>query len=69
MLKNDRRPKWFDELDLHGVRHAQVDRLVENFIFLKEPPVRIITGNSQAMQGLVITVLNRHGIKYNTELG
>lgn len=58
-----------DELDLHGVRHAQVDRLVENFVFQKEPPCRIITGNSQAMQGLVIAVLNRNGFKYEINLG
>ena len=37
------------ELDLHGVRHEDVDRLVENFILLNNLPVTIITGNSQKM--------------------
>ena len=58
-----------DELDLHGVKHHAVDRLVENFIFLKEPPMRIITGNSTAMQALVLDVVKRHGFEYDTEAG
>ena len=58
-----------DELDLHGVKHHAVDRLVENFIFLKEPPMRIITGNSTAMQALVLDVVKRHGFEYDAEMG
>ena len=57
------------ELDLHGVRHQYVDRLVENFIFLKPPPMRIITGNSIAMQSIVLDVINRHGFEYSCEVG
>ena len=45
------------ELDLHGVKHADVDRLVENFVLLNEPPLTIITGNSQRMQEIVINKL------------
>ena len=44
-------------LDLHGVRHADVERLVENFVLLNEPPLTIITGNSQRMQEIVINKL------------
>jgi len=44
-------------LDLHGVKHADVDRLVENFVLLNEPPLTIITGNSQRMQEIVINKL------------
>ena len=51
-------------LDLHGVRHDDVERLVENFVLLNEPPLKIITGNSDRMVELVIKVLNRHNIKY-----
>ena len=36
-------------LDLHGVRHDDVDRMVENFVLLNEPPISIITGNSDKM--------------------
>ena len=36
-------------LDLHGVKHEDVDRLVENFVLLNSPPMKIITGNSERM--------------------
>ena len=52
------------KLDLHGIIHSEVDRLVENFILLNIPPLRIITGNSDTMRGLVIKVLDRHNIEY-----
>ena len=51
-------------LDLHGIRHDEVDRLVENFVLLNTPPMRIITGNSDKMRDLVINVLDRHSINY-----
>ena len=57
------------ELDLHGVRHRQVDRLVENFIFLNSPPVCIITGCSTIMQALVLDVIKRHEFGYNCDVG
>ena len=34
------------ELDLHGIKHEDVERLVENFILLNQMPMTIITGNS-----------------------
>jgi len=37
-------------LDLHGVRHEEVERLLENFILLNNPPLKVITGNSNYMQ-------------------
>ena len=39
-----------NQLDLHGIKHEEVDRLVENFVLLNEPPIRIITGNSNKMR-------------------
>ena len=53
-----------NQLDLHGIRHSDVDRLVENFVLLNETPMRIITGNSDRMTELVLTVLHRHNISY-----
>ena len=53
-----------DKLDLHGVRHSEVDRLVENVVLLNKPPLSIITGQSYMMKKLVIEVLERHDIKY-----
>ena len=44
-------------LDLHSVRHENVDRLVENFVLLNKPPLTIITGNSNRMQEIVINCL------------
>ena len=46
------------ELDLHRVRHEEVDRLVENFVLLNEPPLKIITGNSDRMSNIVIVKLS-----------
>tara|TARA_B100000287_G_C20252797_1_gene630764 strand:+ start:235 stop:438 length:204 start_codon:yes stop_codon:yes gene_type:complete len=54
------------QLDLHGTRHNDVDVLVENFVLMNEPPIRIITGNSDKMKELVYNVLNRHNIEYET---
>ena len=45
-------------LDLHGVRHDDVERLVENFVLLNEPPLKIITGNSDRMSNIVIVKLS-----------
>ena len=53
-----------ETLDLHGIRHHDVDRLVENFIMMKEPPMRIITGNSDRMIELVVKVLDKYKIDY-----
>ena len=49
------------KIDLHGVRHHDVDRLVENFILLnqKKAPLEIVCGNSQKMINLVMEVIRR----------
>jgi hypothetical protein len=51
-------------LDLHGIRHHDVDRLVENFIFMNQSllPLKIICGNSHVMIDLVFAVIKRHKI-------
>jgi len=51
-------------LDLHGVPHSEVELKVENFALSSKPPFRIITGKSDTMQGLVITVLDAHQYGY-----
>lgn len=50
-------------LDLHGVRHYDVDRVVENFIYLNQHsmPLTIICGNSNTMIQLVQAVIDRIG--------
>ena len=52
------------QLDLHGIKHEDVDRLVENFVLLNKPPLKIITGNSDKMPELVRNVLDRHDIMW-----
>jgi len=51
------------DLDLHGIRHHEVDRVVENFIYMNqhEMPLKIICGNSTKMVELVQDVLSRVG--------
>ena len=49
------------KLDLHGRRHYEVDRLVENFILMNQDqlPLNIICGNSQPMIDIVMSVVKR----------
>jgi hypothetical protein len=51
------------EIDLHGVRHQDVDMMVENFILTNQNsfPLTIICGNSVKMVQLVQAVINRIG--------
>ncbi len=51
-------------LDLHGIRHDDVERLLENFILLNNPPLTIITGNSDYMKTTLETFCVKHGITY-----
>ena len=53
-----------NKLDLHGIRHTEVERLVENFVLLNKPPLTIITGNSQRMTEIVINALVTHDINF-----
>ena len=51
------------ELDLHGESHSDVDRLVENFIYLNQDkfPINIICGNSVLMLQRVLHTTQRIG--------
>jgi len=54
-------PLKLKKLDLHGKKHEEVDRMVENFVFLNQAdvPLEIVCGNSQRMIDLVLEVLTR----------
>lgn len=54
-------------LDLHGIRYAQVERMVENFVLLEELPLKIITGNSVSMRSIVCEVVERHSLSWHYE--
>ena len=51
------------KLDLHGVKHQDVDWLVENFILMNQSsfPLTIICGNSVKMVDLVNATIDRIG--------
>jgi hypothetical protein len=53
------------ELDLHGVKHADVEVTVEDFVLLRKPPIKIITGNSKTMKEIVVATLNKHGYNHS----
>jgi hypothetical protein len=55
------------KLDLHGVRHQDVDALVENFVLMNQDsfPLTVICGNSVKMVQLAERVLNRIGCEYS----
>ena len=54
-------------LDLHGVKHQEVDALIENFVLMNQNnfPLTVICGNSVKMVKLTETVLNRIGCEYS----
>lgn len=56
-----------NKLDLHGVKHQDVDMLVENFVLMNQGsfPLTFICGNSPRMIDLVNSVLNRVGCEYD----
>jgi len=55
-----------NELDLHGVRHHEVDALVENFVLTNQNrfPLTVICGNSVKMVQLAEKTLNKIGCEY-----
>ena len=54
------------KLDLHGIRHHEVNVMVEDFIYDNQYnlPLVIICGNSSRMKELVLEVLNRLDCEY-----
>jgi hypothetical protein len=54
------------KLDLHGVKHQDVELEVENFVFMNQYhfPLTIICGNSASMVSIVKTMLDRIGCNY-----
>lgn len=62
-VENSRTGRYSNRLDLHGVRHHEVELLVENFILTNQDnvPLTIVCGNSVKMVSLVSKVCNRIG--------
>ena len=53
-----------NELDLHGLKHIEVEDEVENFILINEPPFKIITGKSDEMRRMVKNMLDYYEYNY-----
>jgi hypothetical protein len=62
--KRKRKNQIDTDLDLHGIKHQDVDVTVEDYILFNTPPFKIITGHSLTMKKLTIAVLNRHQYKF-----
>ena len=52
------------KLDLHGVKHAEAENIVEDFVLSNQTPMSIVTGNSTPMKKIAMSVLDRHGYKW-----
>ena len=55
------------KIDLHRLRHEDVRRSVIRFVedhWLEAAELEIITGNSNKMRGLVMTVLDEYNMTY-----
>lgn len=55
------------KLDLHGIRHEHVKGAVIHFVegnWSSGKTVKIVTGNSNTMKSLVISVLNEYKLDY-----
>mgnify|MGYP001157375771 FL=1 len=50
-------------LDLHGVKHEDVEGQVSNFASRTETPFKIITGNSTTMKDLVTQALTEFNLE------
>jgi len=61
----------FNTLDLHGIRHSEVNVEVKNYLFLNQEdcPILIICGNSQKMISLVEDTLDEIHSSYEIGTG
>jgi len=60
------------EIDLHGVKHEDVSKLLDTFFWehmqKKTSCVRVITGNSSKMKELVDELIAEYGFDVDEEL-
>tara|TARA_Y100000287_G_C14079538_1_gene284883 strand:+ start:180 stop:410 length:231 start_codon:yes stop_codon:yes gene_type:complete len=56
-----------ETLDLHLVRHSSADEKVRSFLNFAELPARIITGKSQQMRNITISIVREYGYDYDFE--
>jgi len=56
-----------ETLDLHEMKHQDVENVVCTFLNWTEPPCRIITGNSKKMKDIAKEVIERYGFSCHNE--
>ena len=56
-----------ETLDLHLTKHAYADEKVRSFLNFAELPAKIITGNSQQMRRITISIIQEYGYDYDFE--
>lgn len=56
-----------DELDLHGVKHRDAERKIENFLLSHDTPMRVITGNSAVMIRYLQQIAAKHAYEVTPE--
>jgi DNA-nicking Smr family endonuclease len=61
------------EIDLHGVKHENVGRVLDTFIWeqmqKKNTTIRVITGNSPDMKKIVNEIAYEYGFQVSDEWG
>jgi len=61
------------EIDLHGVKHEEVGRMLDTFIWehmkKKSSSIRVVTGNSPEMKRIVHEIVNEYGFVATEGLG
>ena len=62
-----------DSLDLHSIRHGEVDKLLHDFIYEHiqrgSTEVKIITGKSPQMKEIVNEIVNSYDMSTSEEWG
>ena len=56
-----------ETLDLHRVKHENVEELVSKFFNWSEIPCRVITGNSERMKKIVRKIITSYGYSFYYE--
>ena len=57
------------EIDLHGVRHRDVYKLLEKYYMAGDVPFVVITGKSNTMKKIVVTIAGTFGLQTREKLG
>ena len=57
------------EIDLHGIRHRDVYKLLETHYMNGDVPFVVITGKSSTMKTIVVQIASAFGLKTREKMG